>query len=73
MLILEMEEKNQKLIKVVLTFFTETTQLLNSLSRFLCKKLILSHFLFSKKILSARQWWRMPLIPALGRQRQADF
>jgi hypothetical protein len=20
-----------------------------------------------------RQWWRMPLIPALGRQRQADF
>jgi hypothetical protein len=19
------------------------------------------------------QWWRMPLIPALGRQRQADF
>jgi hypothetical protein len=21
----------------------------------------------------ARQWWRMPLIPALGRQRQADF
>jgi hypothetical protein len=21
----------------------------------------------------ARWWWRMPLIPALGRQRQADF
>jgi hypothetical protein len=21
----------------------------------------------------ARQWWCMPLIPALGRQRQADF
>jgi hypothetical protein len=20
-----------------------------------------------------RAWWRMPLIPALGRQRQADF
>jgi hypothetical protein len=20
-----------------------------------------------------RQWWRMPLIPALWRQRQADF
>jgi hypothetical protein len=20
-----------------------------------------------------RLWWRMPLIPALGRQRQADF
>jgi hypothetical protein len=21
----------------------------------------------------AKQWWCMPLIPALGRQRQADF
>jgi hypothetical protein len=21
----------------------------------------------------SRAWWRMPLIPALGRQRQADF
>jgi hypothetical protein len=21
----------------------------------------------------ARQWWHMPLIPALGSQRQADF
>jgi hypothetical protein len=21
----------------------------------------------------AREWWRMPLIPALGRQRQEDF
>jgi hypothetical protein len=25
------------------------------------------------KVLWTRQWWRMPLIPALGRQRQADF
>jgi hypothetical protein len=23
--------------------------------------------------LEAGQWWRMPLIPALGRQRLADF
>jgi hypothetical protein len=23
--------------------------------------------------ISARQWWCRPLIPALGRQRQADF
>jgi hypothetical protein len=26
-----------------------------------------------KAQLSAGQWWRMPLIPALGRQRQAGF
>jgi hypothetical protein len=26
-----------------------------------------------KKIRSSQQWWRTPLIPALGRQRQADF
>jgi hypothetical protein len=25
------------------------------------------------KIFLAGQWWHMPLIPALGRQRQADF
>jgi hypothetical protein len=26
-----------------------------------------------KTVRLARQWWRIPLIPALGRQRQADF
>jgi hypothetical protein len=26
-----------------------------------------------KNVLCARRWWRTPLIPALGRQRQADF
>jgi hypothetical protein len=26
-----------------------------------------------KKVKIAGQWWRTPLIPALGRQRQADF
>jgi hypothetical protein len=26
-----------------------------------------------KKFISAGQWWRIPLIPALGRQRQVDF
>jgi hypothetical protein len=31
------------------------------------------NFLLLKKRVVARQWWRMPLIPALGRQRQADF
>jgi hypothetical protein len=29
-------------------------------------------FLLFKNIL-AGQWWHMPLIPALGRQRQVDF
>jgi hypothetical protein len=28
---------------------------------------------FLKEIQESRVWWRMPLIPALGRQRQADF
>ena len=26
-----------------------------------------------KNVCLSRAWWRMPLIPALGRQRQADF
>jgi hypothetical protein len=30
-------------------------------------------FDFLKKTTTARLWWRKPLIPALGRQRQADF
>jgi hypothetical protein len=32
------------------------------------KKLI-----FKKKKQMSQAWWRTPLIPALGRQRQADF
>jgi hypothetical protein len=42
-------------------------------------KTILSHDLsipFSiiyKRMLLSQAWWRTPLIPALGRQRQADF
>jgi hypothetical protein len=31
------------------------------------KILIIKNFIF------AGQWWRTPLIPALGRQRQVDF
>jgi hypothetical protein len=27
----------------------------------------------SKKAVLCRAWWRTPLIPALGRQRQVDF
>ena len=32
-----------------------------------------TNFLLFFKINEARHWWRMPLIPALGRQSQADF
>jgi hypothetical protein len=28
---------------------------------------------FIKETIGSRAWWRTPLIPALGKQRQADF
>jgi hypothetical protein len=28
---------------------------------------------FSLELFSCQAWWHMPLVPALGRQRQADF
>jgi hypothetical protein len=31
------------------------------------------NFIIKKKKKKARQWWRMPVIPALGRQRQENF
>jgi hypothetical protein len=37
-----------------------------------CVKLV--YFIcWLEKALLAGRWWRTPLVPALGRQRQADF
>jgi hypothetical protein len=36
-------------------------------------KYTMIHFLFFNNLGFARQWWCMPVIPALGRQRQMDF
>jgi hypothetical protein len=33
----------------------------------------ISHYIVNRKVAIAGQWWHIPLIPALGRQRQADF
>ena len=35
--------------------------------------IILQNLIFFKNHMLARWWWHMPLIPALGRERQADF
>jgi hypothetical protein len=37
------------------------------------KGYILKNVLLGKKFFLAGRWWLMPLIPALGRQRQGDF
>jgi hypothetical protein len=37
------------------------------------KKKEMKAFVVVKKSNVSRMWWRTPLTPALGRQRQADF
>jgi hypothetical protein len=44
-------------------------EILSSLPNYMKKPMILR----IKKIKSGPAWWLAPLIPALGRQRQADF
>jgi hypothetical protein len=34
---------------------------------------IINKYIFFKNACVSRAWWHMPLIPALGRQRQVDF
>ena len=41
---------------------------------FMVISLLLPSYVFTfKEAAAAWQWWYTPLIPALGRQRQADF
>ena len=40
---------------------------------FLCLGLLGLEIYCNKRLEVAGQWWHMPLIPALGRQRQLDF
>lgn len=49
-----------------LTVFATFPQVLN------CSK-IKNRFLFIKKKIEAGWWWRMPIKPILGRQRQAEL
>jgi hypothetical protein len=37
------------------------------------QEIVIRTYHIFKKSIFAGQWWHMPLIPALGRQRQMDF
>jgi hypothetical protein len=43
------------------------------LNQMIVKQVLFLFHLLNMKVLAARRWWHTPLIPALGRQRQADF
>jgi hypothetical protein len=55
----------------------EKMKIMPKIKRNCCKTFWINVFFIKENprilIKIAGQWWRTPLIPALGRQRQADF